>query len=166
MLVSADKDSEKAAMSNLERFIDQGTGREPADIVLKGGQFFDLVTGELVASVVAASGVRARPLRQARDWGYQRLVANKVVVLADAAPPPIARVTEAGCASTLAFELSDGDERIVVNCGGAALTGATIDVAQVDADDISHPEKFEVQIRFMKSHPKILKMPGLFTVTC
>ena len=28
-------------------------------------------------------------------------------------------------------------------------------VAQVDADDISHPEKFEVQIRFMKSHPKI-----------
>ncbi|MBU0863326.1 MAG: heparinase II/III-family protein, partial [Alphaproteobacteria bacterium] len=53
-------------------------------------------------------------------------VANKVVLLADAAPPPIARVTEAGCASTLAFELSDGDERIVVNCGGAALTGATI----------------------------------------
>ena len=40
--------------------------------------------------------------------------------------PPIARVTEAGCASTLAFELSDGDERIVVHCGGAALTGATI----------------------------------------
>src|SRR3546814_3790424 len=57
---------------------------------------------------------------------YQRLVANKVVLLADAAPPPIVRVTEAGCASTLAFELSDGDERIVVNCGGAALTGATI----------------------------------------
>ena len=48
------------------------------------------------------------------------------MLLADAAPPPIARVTEAGCASTLAFELSDGDERIVVNCGGAALTGATI----------------------------------------
>src|SRR3546814_10992381 len=75
---------------------------------------------------VAASGVRTRPLKQARDGGYQRVVASKVVVLADAAPPPIARVTEAGCASTLAFELSDGDERIVVNCGGAALTGATI----------------------------------------
>lgn len=79
-----------------------------------------------VEAIVAASGVRTRPLKQARDWGYQRLVANKVVLLADAAPPPIARVTEAGCASTLAFELSDGDERIVVNCGGAALTGATI----------------------------------------
>ncbi len=79
-----------------------------------------------VHAIVEASGVRTRPLKQARDWGYQRLVANKVVLLADAAPPPIARVTEAGCASTLAFELSDGDERIVVNCGGAALTGATI----------------------------------------
>ena len=79
-----------------------------------------------IQAIVNASGVRTRPLKQARDWGYQRLVANKVVLLADAAPPPIARVTEAGCASTLAFELSDGDERIVVNCGGAALTGATI----------------------------------------
>ncbi|MDZ3832402.1 MAG: heparinase II/III family protein [Sphingopyxis sp.] len=79
-----------------------------------------------IEAIVAASGIRTRPLKQARDWGYQRLVANKVVLLADAAPPPISRVTEAGCASTLAFELSDGDERIVVNCGGAALTGATI----------------------------------------
>lgn len=45
-------------MTDLERFIDQGTGREPADIVLKGGQFFDLVTGELVASDIAISGER------------------------------------------------------------------------------------------------------------
>jgi adenine deaminase len=42
----------------LERFIDQGVGREPADIVLKGGRFFDLVTGELVASDIAISGDR------------------------------------------------------------------------------------------------------------
>ena len=40
-------------MHNLERMIDQGTGRKPADIVLKGGRFFDLVTGELVASDIA-----------------------------------------------------------------------------------------------------------------
>jgi adenine deaminase len=39
----------------LERYIDQGVGREPADIVLKGGRFFDLVTGELVASDIAIS---------------------------------------------------------------------------------------------------------------
>jgi adenine deaminase len=44
--------------ARLERYIDQGVGREPADIVLKGGRFFDLVTGELVASDIAISGER------------------------------------------------------------------------------------------------------------
>jgi adenine deaminase len=43
-------------MTDLERRIDQGTGREPADLVLKGGRFFDLVTGELVASDIAVCG--------------------------------------------------------------------------------------------------------------
>lgn len=44
--------------AKLERLIDQGTGREPADIVLKGGRFFDLVTGELVQSDIAICGDR------------------------------------------------------------------------------------------------------------
>ncbi len=43
-------------MTDLERRIDQGTGRESADIVLKGGRFFDLVTGELVESDIAICG--------------------------------------------------------------------------------------------------------------
>ena len=42
----------------VERLIDQGTGRQAADIVLKGGRFFDLVTGELVASDIAICGGR------------------------------------------------------------------------------------------------------------
>jgi adenine deaminase len=45
-------------MTRLEDLIDQGTGRTPADIVLKGGHFFDLVTGELVQSDIAISGDR------------------------------------------------------------------------------------------------------------
>lgn len=86
-------------------------------------------SAEQVRAVTDASGVRTRPLKQARDWGYQRLTAGKLILLADAAPPPVARVTDAGCASTLAFELSDGPTRIIVNCGGAGLAGATIPVA-------------------------------------
>mgnify|MGYP000884395369 CR=1 FL=1 len=81
---------------------------------------------ETVQSIVAASGVRARPLRQARDWGYQRMIAGRSLLLVDAAPPPVARATDAGCASTLGFEFSDGPRRIIVNCGGAALAGALI----------------------------------------
>lgn len=42
----------------LARMIDQGLGREPADLVLKGGRFLDLVSGELVESDVAISGDR------------------------------------------------------------------------------------------------------------
>jgi uncharacterized heparinase superfamily protein len=76
-------------------------------------------TVEEIAAVIEASGVRTRPLRQSRDWGYQRLAAGGAVAIMDAAPPPVARVVEGGCASTLAFELSDGPQRIVVNCGGA-----------------------------------------------
>ncbi|MDO7835883.1 heparinase II/III family protein [Sphingobium sp. HBC34] len=85
-----------------------------------------------VQAVVAASRVRARPLRQARDWGYQRIVAGNSIVQIDAAPPPVARLAEAGCASTGAIEISDGPLRLIVNCGGAALAGAWIphDLAQ------------------------------------
>lgn len=72
-----------------------------------------------IAAAVEASTVRARPLRQARDWGYQRLSCGQTVLVLDAAPPPVSRVAAGGCASTLAFEMSDGVHRIVVNCGGA-----------------------------------------------
>ncbi len=84
------------------------------------------VSAEVVDAVVAASGVRTRPLRQAREWGYQRLSAQATVVIVDAAPPPIARAVDGGCASTLAFELSDGPHRIVVNCGGGRQASATL----------------------------------------
>ncbi len=42
----------------LRRAIDQGQGRTEADLVLKGGRFLDLVTGDLVASDVAVCGDR------------------------------------------------------------------------------------------------------------
>ncbi len=77
------------------------------------------VDGDTIAGIVAATGARVRPLRQALEWGYQRLAQQRTVLIMDAAPPPIARVMEGGCASTLAFEFSDGPDRIVVSCGGA-----------------------------------------------
>lgn len=79
-----------------------------------------------IEDLVAASGVRARPQRQALDWGYQRVSAGNSVLLLDAGPPPLARQSLSGCASTLAFELSHGKLRIIINCGGAVLVGASI----------------------------------------
>jgi uncharacterized heparinase superfamily protein len=84
------------------------------------------VSAERVAALVKSSGVRARPLRDARQWGYQRAVAGKSVLQFDAAPPPLARHARHGCASTLAFELSAGPQRLVVNCGGSAFAGGLV----------------------------------------
>jgi len=84
------------------------------------------VPAEQIATLIKASGVRTRPLRDARQWGYQRVQAGKSVLLLDAAPPPIARHAREGCASTLAFEFSHGAERLIVNCGGAAFAGGLI----------------------------------------
>ena len=80
------------------------------------------VHGRRIAAAIEASRHRALPLRKARDWGYQRLAAGDTVLVVDAAPPPSMRLETGGCASTLAFELSHGAHRIVVNCGGAGGT--------------------------------------------
>lgn len=74
-----------------------------------------------VNAIIAASGVRGRALRRPREWGYQRVVCGQTVLVMDAAPPPVASAS--GCASTLAFELSDGPHRLIVNCGGGAASG-------------------------------------------
>lgn len=72
-----------------------------------------------IAAAVAATGARAEPLAEARDWGYQRIEAGATRLVMDAAPPPAGALIRGGCASTLAFELSEGAERLIVNCGGA-----------------------------------------------
>ena len=84
------------------------------------------VDADEVATLVEASGVRARPLRDVRQWGYQRVLANKSVLQFDAAPPPMPKHARHGCASTLAFELSHGAHRLIVNCGGAAAAGGLV----------------------------------------
>jgi len=71
-----------------------------------------------MAALIDGCGMRARPLRNARGWGYQRMSALGTIVVLDAAPPPQQKMAQRGSASTLAFELSDGPQRLVVNCGG------------------------------------------------
>src|SRR4029079_9778946 len=74
-----------------------------------------------LTALIEGCGFRARPLRQARGWGYQRLSALGTIVVLDAAPPPAMSLTAQASASTLAFEMSDGGQRLVVNCGGPGL---------------------------------------------
>ena len=74
---------------------------------------------ERVEHALKLSGVMARPPRAAGSSGYQRLGAGRVILVTDAGPPPVARAARRAHAGTLAFELSDGTQRLVVNCGGS-----------------------------------------------
>jgi len=95
------------------------------DEALSSWQGGCMLSKRRVAAAIEGSAVRARALRQARGWGYQRLDAKASVLVFDGSPPPTGRGVRGGCASTLAFEFSDGAHRLVVNCGGEApWTGA------------------------------------------
>lgn len=86
------------------------------------------VAPDELATLIEASAVRSRPLREVRQWGYQRVTAARSILLLDAAPPPLARHARTGCASTLALEFSHAGHRIFVNCGGAGAAGGLMPV--------------------------------------
>ena len=113
----------------LSRNVPALLGLTHADGGLGAWQGCGHLRAERIEALVQASGVRARPLRQALDWGYQRVSAGPAVLQVDAGPPPHAKQALVGCASTLAFEFSFGRQRIVINCGGAGLAGASIPAA-------------------------------------
>ena len=104
-----------------------------SDEALSSWQGGNMLSKRRVDAAVEGAGVRTRPLRQARGWGYQRLAAREVAVLFDGAPPPSSRSLAGGCASTLAFEFSEGERRLVVNCGGAGPMAGTLPPALTNA---------------------------------
>lgn len=70
-----------------------------------------------LAIALAYDDAHAQPNSNARYSGYQRFDAAGIILLFDVGGPPrrqFSREAHAGC---LAFELSDGDQRLIVNCG-------------------------------------------------
>ena len=124
--LARNKDIPEYLSDALARTVPALLGLTHADGGLGAWQGSAHIGGETINAIVAASAVRARPQRQALNWGYQRVAANASVLLFDAGPPPLAKQSPAGCASTLAFEFSHGSKRLIVNCGGSALIGASI----------------------------------------
>jgi uncharacterized heparinase superfamily protein len=127
----------------LDRAVAALIGVQMGDGALSSWQGAGPISSARIEAVVAASRVRTRPLRQARDWGYQRMVggstAQQTVVVADMAPPPPSRIAKGGCASTLAFELSDGTQRLIVNCGNTGGTSAIpLDLAKALRTTAAH----------------------------
>jgi adenine deaminase len=65
---------------SLQQAIEQGAGRAPADLVLKGGSYFDLVTGDVIASDIALSGDRIVGVQAVYEGRKEIDVTGKVVV--------------------------------------------------------------------------------------
>jgi uncharacterized heparinase superfamily protein len=74
--------------------------------------------GVLVDLVLTRSETRGPPPNQAPHSGFQRLQAGQSLVLVDTGKPPPRGFDDDAHAGTLSFELGQGRERIVVNCGG------------------------------------------------
>ena len=84
--------------------------------------FNDSTEGEgwLIDVALTRAEARGKPLDSAPHSGFERLTANRTLVIMDTGappPPPLDRHAHAG---TLSMEISVGKERLVVNCGAHA----------------------------------------------
>jgi len=123
---AGDHDMPDLLADALEAAVGALLGVTLGDEALSSWQGGNMASRRRIAAAVEGTGVRARALSQPRGWGYQRLAAKQTIVVFDAAPPPPSRAFSGGSASTLAFELCEGPNRIVVNCGGAGTAAGAL----------------------------------------
>ena len=76
----------------------------------------------MLDQALAVSGVRPS-IPQDGAMGFSRLNAGATSLIVDAAPPPLGLSKFEGHASTCAFELSVGRNRVIVNCGSGLSFG-------------------------------------------
>lgn len=77
----------------------------------------------MIAGLLARDEVRGQPFGHARHSGYHRLTAGRTLVLFDCGTVPPGAFSSSAHAGCLAFEMSSGGQRIVVNCGSAVTSG-------------------------------------------
>jgi len=72
---------------------------------------------DLLATLLAYDDTHGVPMANMPHTGFQRLDAGAMTVIMDTGPPPPPSVSHDAHAGRLAFELSSGLRRIVINCG-------------------------------------------------
>jgi uncharacterized heparinase superfamily protein len=106
-------------MAPMLRFFRHGDGGLAA--------FNDSGEGEpwLIDMVLTRAEAPGKPLGSAPHSGFERVTANRTLLLQDTGPPPPPGARDHTFAGTLAFEMSIGKERLVVNCGGGPGLGSS-----------------------------------------
>ena len=102
-------------MAPMIRFFRHGDG---ALALFNGG---GEANAKMVHALLHRDDVKGQPFGYARHSGYHRLHAGRTLVLFDCGAAPVGAFSTAAHAGCLAFELSAGVHRIIVNCGCAAL---------------------------------------------
>jgi len=72
---------------------------------------------DIMAAILAYDDARGAPLSNAPHSGYQRVEGGEMLLLMDSGSPPPINISQEAHAGCLSFELSHGQQRIVVNCG-------------------------------------------------
>ncbi len=72
---------------------------------------------DVLATVLAYQDVRAQPMENASRSGFQRVQADRALLIMDVGPPPPRDYSGQAHAGCLSFEFSDGMQKILVNCG-------------------------------------------------
>ncbi len=86
--------------------------------------------GWFIDVVLTRAEARGKPLDAAPHTGFQRLTANRTLILMDTGTAPAFGLDGHAHAGTLSFEMSIGKERLVVNCGAYADDNADWRAAQ------------------------------------
>ncbi len=71
----------------------------------------------LIDAVLTQAVVRGRTVRRMPEAGFERLLAGRSLLMADASSPPPRSHGNEGHAGLSSFEFSVGKERLIVNCG-------------------------------------------------
>ena len=103
-------------MAPMLRFFRHGDG---ALALFHGGQEGN---AKMIASLLARDEVRGQPFDHARHSGYQRLSAGRSLIVLDCGRVPEGAFADQAHAGFLAFEMSSGAHRVVVNCGAGGKT--------------------------------------------
>jgi uncharacterized heparinase superfamily protein len=110
-------------MAPMLRFFRHGDG---ALALFNGGRECD---ARMIAGLLARDEVRGQPFGYAPYSGYQRLAAGRAIAILDCGKPAQGAFSTEAHAGCLAFELSSGQQRIVVNCGAPPAGQAGWDTA-------------------------------------
>ncbi len=114
---------------------------------------------DALAAVLAHDDTRGQPVANASQSGYQRLDCGRTTLIVDmGAPPPLGLngKAHAGC---LAFEMSAGASRFIVNCGGAEGPDLWCEAARATAAHSTLVIENTSSARFVKS-PLLRRLIG------